>query len=669
MTTPCRNLLRLTLALSLAGSALHGQTRLTPAAERLRLFQDYLARRAEGITTAQAAVVKDAEAWRRKRAEVRKQLMYMLGLDPMPAKSPLHARTTGQFQRERYRVEKIVFESMPGLYVTGNLYLPKEAGRKPAVLYLCGHAPGPWGAKVQYQHHGIWLANHGYVAFLIDTIEFGEVPGIHHGTHDLNMWNWLSLGYSPAGPEVWNAIRAMDYLSTRPEVDSARVALTGISGGGAITWYAAAVDDRFQAASPVCATWSAGSQVSEKSVVENCDCVYFPNTYGFDLSTIGALIAPRPLKPLSARRDEMFPPSGYNEVARQLRGLYEGYGASDKFAAYDHDAHHQDILAFRKEADEWINRWLKSDSTPFDEGEIKREEGAQLAVLTERPADAINDHVQEVFIPTAKPRQWKTLSEWKAHRTELLGSLKDKVFRGLPNTPVPFEAVRERESGWTDRYAEVWNVEFTAEPGVRVAGQLFLPRDARLRDKVLIYVKGADDLVDAVDYDLILPALGKQVVLTLRPRAVDYPLDREGLATVKRTAALLGATLESMQISDILRAVDYLTSGEGLKPSSIAVFGRKQMGALGIYAALLDPRITRVIVDDPPSSHWQGPALLNVLRLTDLPETAAMVAPREIVSLTPLPLSWRYAARVYALYGKPGAIRAVHGMAQATRVP
>lgn len=669
MTTPYRNLFHLTLVLLLSGSALLAQSRITPAAERSRLFQAYLATRGAEITAAQAAALEDADAWKLKRASVRRQLMYMLGLDPMLAKTPLHARITGQFERERYRLEKIVFESMPGLYVTGNLYVPKEAGRKPAVLYLCGHAPGPWGAKVQYQHHGIWLANHGYVAFLIDSIEFGEIPGIHHGTHDLNMWNWLSLGYSPAGPEVWNAIRAMDYLSTRPDVDAARVALTGISGGGAITWYAAAVDDRFRVASPVCATWSAGSQVAEKSVVENCDCIYFPNTYGFDLSTVGALIAPRPLKPLSARGDEMFPPLGYNEVARQLRGLYAGYGASGKFDAYDHDARHQDIPAFRKEADEWISRWLKRDDRPFEEGEIRREEGAQLAVLIETPADAINDHIQETFIPAAKLHEWKTLTEWKHRRAELLAELKDKVFRALPNSHVPFDAVRERETGWTDRYAEAWNVEFTSEPGVRVTGQLFLPRDARLREKALIYVKGADDLVDTVDYDLILPALGKQVVLTLQPRAVDYPLDRAGMATVKRTAALLGATLESMQISDILRAVEYLCSGEGMRPASIAVFGRKQMGALGVYAAVLDSRITRVIVDDPPSSHWQGPALLNVLRLTDLPETAAMVAPREIVSLTPLPPSWRYTSHIYALYGKPGAIREVHGMTQATRVP
>jgi cephalosporin-C deacetylase-like acetyl esterase len=660
--------LRLLTTLSLAWSMLVAQSLLTPA-ERLTLFQSYLARRGAEITAAQASALSDPAAWNSQRAEMRRHLLYMLGLDPMPAKTPLRARITGQFERERYRLEKIVFESMPGLYVTGNLYVPKEAGRKPAVLYLCGHAPGPWGAKVQYQHHGIWLANHGYVAFLIDTIEFGEIPGIHHGTHDLNLWNWLSLGYSPAGAEVWNAIRAMDYLSMRPEVDSTRVALTGISGGGAVTWYAAAADERFHVVAPVCSTWSAGSQIAEKSVVENCDCIYFPNTYGFDLSTVGALIAPRPLKPLSARRDEMFPPSGYNEVSRQLRAFYGHSGALEKFAAYDHDAHHQDIPAFRKEADEWINRWLKRDDTPFEEGEIRREEGADLAVLKQRPANAINDNVQNVFIPVVKLRDWRTLAEWKQRRTELLAALKDKVFRALPGGSVPFNAVRQRETGWTDRYAETWNVEFTTETGVRVTGQLFLPRDPGLRKQALIYVKGASDLVDAVDYDLILPALGKQVVLTLKPRGVDYPLDREGMATVKRTAALLGSTLESMQIYDILRAVEYLNSGEGLKPASIAVFGRGQMGALGIYAALLDPRITRVIVSDPPSSHWQGPALLNVLRLTDLPETAAMLAPRELVSLTPLPPSWRYASRIFALYGKPGAIREVHGIAQAVRVP
>jgi cephalosporin-C deacetylase-like acetyl esterase len=518
-----RNLRYLILATLLVPiSTLSGQEHISSSAERYTLFQQYLERRAAEITTGQPAGVKDLEQWKQKRSQLRQQLLFMLGLDPLPAKTPLHAATTGQLERERYRVEKVVFQSMPGLYVTGNLYIPKQVGRKPAVLYLCGHAPSPWGAKVQYQHHGIWLASHGYVAFLIDTIEFGEISGIHHGLHDLDMWNWLSLGYSPAGPEVWNAIRALDYLTARPEVDSSRIGLTGISGGGAITWYAAAVDERFKVASPVCSTWSARSQVADKGVVENCDCIYFPNTFGFDLLTVGALIAPRPLKPLSAMRDVMFPPPGYHEVSRQLKPLYELYGATEKFADYEYDAQHEDILPFRKQADEWINRWLKNDPAAFDEGEIHREQGSDLAVLKETPADAINDDIQNVFIPTAKLREWQTLPEWKRRRAQLLSSLKDKVFRALPASNVPFEAIRVRERGWTDRYSEGWNVEFNTESQVRVTGQLYLPREERFRNRALIYVKGADDLVSSVDYDFILPALGKQVVLVLCPRAIDY---------------------------------------------------------------------------------------------------------------------------------------------------
>src|SRR3989441_2788506 len=157
--------------------------------QRYQMFQDYLIRRAREVTRDNLADVKSLEDWKSKRPEVRRQVLYMLGLDPMPKKAPLAARITGQFERDAYRVEKIEFQSMPGLYVTGNLYLPKKIeGRLPTVVYLCGHSPGPWGAKVDYQHHGIWLARHGYVAFLLDTVEFGEIPGIHHGTHDLGMW-------------------------------------------------------------------------------------------------------------------------------------------------------------------------------------------------------------------------------------------------------------------------------------------------------------------------------------------------------------------------------------------------------------------------------------------------------------------------------------------------
>ncbi len=92
------------------------------------------------------------------------------------------------------------------------------------------------------------------------------------------------------------------------------------------------------------------------------------------------------------------------------------------------------------------------------------------------------------------------------------------------------------------------------------------------------------------------------------------------------------------------------------------------MGALAIHAAALDERISRVILDDPPASHWQGPALLNVLRITDLPEVAALMAPREIVSLTPLPEAYRYTRSIFCLFGKSDSIRQAASLAEALRV-
>src|SRR5262249_26969018 len=203
----------------------------------------------------------------------------MLGLDPLPTRTPLKVQITGTLDRPRYRIENVAFQSMPGLYVTGNFYIPKDTAHPlPTILYLCGHMPHPLGAKFHYQDRPSWFASHGYACMALDTLEFGEVAGIHHGTHSLGMWNWFSLGYTPAGVEVWNSIRALDYLQTRKEVDAKRIGMTGISGGGAMTWYAAAVDERIAAAVPVCSTFTFGSQLKNWVAKGQCDCIYYNNT-------------------------------------------------------------------------------------------------------------------------------------------------------------------------------------------------------------------------------------------------------------------------------------------------------------------------------------------------------------------------------------------------------
>src|SRR5262249_40529182 len=154
-------------------------------------------------------------------------------------------------------VEKLHFQSVPGLYVTANLYLPKKAALPaPAVLYLCGHAGTvkdgvSYGSRPNYQHHPAWFAENGYACLIVDPLQDGESRGIHHGTHHLGLWWWQTLGYTPAGIECWNAVRALDYLETRKEVDARRLGVTGRSGGGAVSWWLAAADDRPRCIVPV----------------------------------------------------------------------------------------------------------------------------------------------------------------------------------------------------------------------------------------------------------------------------------------------------------------------------------------------------------------------------------------------------------------------------------
>ncbi|MCL4853128.1 MAG: acetylxylan esterase, partial [Bryobacteraceae bacterium] len=174
-----------------------------------------------------------------------------------------------------YVIENIAFESVPKFYVTANLYLPKNRpGKAPAVIYVCGHAMEPHGSKAAYQRHGISLAKNGYAAMIIDPIQIAEAFGVHHGIHSQEMYDWYSRGYTPAGVEVWNAMRAIDYLETRPEIDADRIGMTGRSGGAAMTWFTAAVDPRVKVAAPVMGISTYAANVRLNTQRGHCDCMF-----------------------------------------------------------------------------------------------------------------------------------------------------------------------------------------------------------------------------------------------------------------------------------------------------------------------------------------------------------------------------------------------------------
>jgi cephalosporin-C deacetylase-like acetyl esterase len=637
------------------------------------MFIEYMKKTAAEISTQTLDHLQNKESWEKERPVLRKQLLYMLGLDPLPKRSPLRAQITGRIDRPRYRIEKLVFQSLPGLYVTGNFYVPNNrSGPLPTILYLCGHSPHPLGAKWDYQERTSWFASNGYACLVLDTLEFGEVAGIHHGIHDLNLWNWLSLGYTPAGVEVWNAIRALDYLETRPEVDKNRIGLTGISGGGAMTWYTAAVDDRVAAAAPVCSTYTFGSQAAHWVAAGQCDCIYFHNTYLTDFPIVGALIAPRPLIMLSGRRDSDFPPDGYHEVYRKVKGVYDLYsgpdGNSDRVKEVDADVGHADVPLFLKEARQWMGQWLKNGNRAGVE-EIKREMAEDLASLSRLPADAINYNVHNVFIPSATLSNWASQGEWNQRRQELMQGLKEKVFRWFPQKGAPFETrVLENQGGWAARYADFREVEFSSEPGVRIRARLLSPKGSTGKAPVLIYVKRPGDSIYALDLDELLPLLGRITVVILNPRLTEHPVSPYEYAEIERSASWIGRTVASMQAWDILRAIEWLSGEEKVPASGVSIYGKGDMGILAIYAGLLDGRVNEVILSDPPGSHWQRPALLNVLRVTDIPEVAGAFAPRRLVCLTDFPPSFEYTRKLFKLAGHPANLARAGSLPEALQV-
>ena len=274
----------------------------------------------------------------------------MLGLTSGEVKTPLKATVTGTLRGDGFVVEMLHYQSRPRLYVTANLYRPAEirpGQRLPAVFYPCGHSnQGRAGNKTAYQSHGIWFARHGYLCLVADSLQLGEIAGIHHGTYREGRWWWQSRGYVPSGVECLNGIRGIDYLAGRPDVDPQRIAVTGISGGGAATFWIAAADPRVSVAVPVSGLADLRSYVTNRVLNGHCDCMFFYNTFQWPWARIAAMVAPRPLLFANSDHDKIFPMDADQRVINGLKRVWSLFGASDRveaFVSIGEHAYRQDI--------------------------------------------------------------------------------------------------------------------------------------------------------------------------------------------------------------------------------------------------------------------------------------------------------------------------------------
>ncbi len=593
----------------------------------------------------EADCLRDAETldeWQAKRPIYRRQLLEMLGLDPLPEKTPLKATTTGTIDHEAFTVENIHFQSRPGLYVTGNLYLPKGTDKPaPAILYVCGHGQVKkngiaYGSKAHYQHHGAWFARNGYVCLTIDTLQLGEIEGIHHGTYRYDMWWWNSRGYTPAGVEAWNCIRALDYLQERPEVDPDRIGVTGRSGGGAYSWWIAAIDDRIQCAVPVAGITDLRNHVVDGCVEGHCDCMFVVNTYQWDYPLVAALVAPRPLLISNTDKDRIFPLDGVVRTHEKVRRIYRLYDADDKLGLHITEGPHKDTQELRVHAFVWFNRFLKGDDSLVTTQATRLFEPEQLKVFDELPDDQINTKIHETFVPKADhipapPSQ----TEWIAQRDTWRTALREKVFRAWPTDASLVGANNHSPQHLNQDSPSVERFQFTSQPHVQLNLFLIQPPSTEKPSHVVLHV------VDRTEQD----GWAKRLVSGTRDRAIHAYFAPRGIGLdawsgderkqiqIRRRFMLLGQTLDGMRIWDVRRAIQALRAIQTTKSLPLELTASGQMAGLALYASLFEPDLQRLDLHELPTTHREGPTLLNVLRYLDIPQAVAMAAERAPVTL------------------------------------
>jgi dienelactone hydrolase len=639
------------------------------------MLSSYFAAEVDAISRCCLADVKTAGDWNARKDEYRRQLAEMLGLWPEPPRGDLHATVTGALDHPEFTVEKLHFQSLPYLYVTADLFIPKNlSAPAPAILYVCGHSEVKkdgisYGNKTAYQHHGEWFARNGYVCLVIDTIQLGEIEGHHHGTYREGMWWWQSRGYTPAGVETWNGIRAIDFLCSRKEVDPGRIGMTGRSGGGAYTWYVAAMDQRVRVAAPVAGITDLRNHIVDGCIEGHCDCMYMVNTYRWDFAQVAALIAPRPLLIGNSDKDTIFPLDGVNRVHDQVRRIYKLLGADANLGLLITEGPHQDTQDLQVPVFRWFNRFLKNDRGTVDKVAVSMLTPQQLRVFDKLPQDQVSTTIQETFVPAAPaPKVPENQQQWETQRNAWKEALRQKTFRGWPQeTPsldlkpafdVTRNGTRLRASDFTSQHdvqlrlyiAQPQNEE-VKELALRVLGE----RDwTEWRESMGLNSSG--DL-EVGGQSRSSPASGSTAFAWLAPRGVGPTVwsgDAKKQAQILRRFALLGQTLEGMRVWDICRAMQAIRSIDDLKHLPLILRGQGAIGADCLYATLFEPPVARLELSNLPRSHAEGPQLLNVLQMLDLDAAIAMAAERCQLQLHQSPGVADYATKVAAKLGWSG---------------
>ncbi len=342
------------------------------------------------------AAPENVKTWEARKAQMRASILFSAGLMPMPAKTALNPIVAGRIDRSDYSIERIAIETLPGYWLGGNLYLPKgPPGRVPAVLHPHGH--WTYGRLESQplcspQSFGINLARRGFAVFAYDMVGYNDTAQTPHdfSSPEYQLWN-----FTPLGLQLWNSIRAVDFLTSRADIDAARIGISGASGGGTQTFLLAAVDDRIAAAAPV--------NMVSGIMQGGCICENAPGLrVGTNNVEISALFAPKPQLLVAATGD--WTKNVLKEEFPAVRAVYQLYGKPELVDAVQFDSPHNYHRQSREAVYEFFRRTFMPEAAPFQERDATIEKLQDMLVWHGRTLPAHAKDFRAVF------EEWKAIS-------------------------------------------------------------------------------------------------------------------------------------------------------------------------------------------------------------------------------------------------------------------
>jgi hypothetical protein len=623
------------------------------------LAEARLAARVEAVK----AIRTRAEAAHRQ-AEVRKKILDLIG-GPPERSAPLKAQVTGAHAGDGFRLENVIYESLPGYRVTANVYIPAGKGPFPAVVISPGHAPS---GKASDYPFAVSFARAGFVVLSYDIVGEGERlqtydPDLNAsrlerptGEHSLAAYQSLLVGEPVVRFFVNDVLRGIDYLATRKDVDVSRIGAFGCSGGGAVTAYATALDPRIKAAASACFVTTMHQLLSTIGPQEAEQSTPGFTAAGLDLADWVELAAPRPYAIVSTTED-MFPFEGARQVNNEAERFWTLFGAGNKLHWITGPGRHGALQPIALDIVGFFAKYLnKGGGKPvFSPARPVRPQDLLVTSTGQLSTSFGGETIQTMIAARAKsiaapPLVLKNAESEGPAYERLRRDIREiaKVSAEPGSAPPATEILKtEIRSGYR---AET--IRFAPKQGPAFEGLLAVP-NAPLIGRMIYLVRNPFDKTSQARWE---PFINRGYeVLVLEPvggtgeEAKASVLGDYSLFALR--AMLVDRTITGMRIDQAIEAANWFLRRPGEHLAKV-LYGVGVLGPVALHVAVLDSRFTDVAVsgaqlsyrmsaDTPVTRNLPEIALPGVLAKYDLPDLIAALAPRPVMAIDPVDAAGR----------------------------